>query len=282
MTRIFGYYFSKPLEQPVRLEPGVTYHVLAVSNGGDITTASDDSPPCGRLRRDPGGIRAAAVADPKDPKSWKISAGKPGSAFGPVGFLYTFDAVKRSDTAATEGQPGRHGVRRGRVSTQVTFPKAGHFALTFHATGKNPFQVWVDDQNTSALAQNDHRIPRPPRIAASAVGAATTASRKSGAAAVFEIKRRAPTVTGLVGVGKSEKEYVVFDNIRVNSLDAIMESGFGGGSTWANPWRTNGARATQGYRHGSVFRSAAGLLRAWLVAGRRLLPETDPELRQTL
>lgn len=237
MTRIFGYYFGKPLETPARLEPGVTYHVLALSNSGDVLTESDDTPVTGM---GPGvslvGSVQATVDDPKDTKNWKIHAGKPGTAFGPVGFLYTFDAAKRSDLPQPpEGQQGGMVRGKGVLSTDVAFSKPGKFSLTFHATGRNPFQIWVDDQNASAIAQFDHRIP--PTNATCGIGGwgRNNGFKEEWGSAVFEIKEPGVHQLRLAGAGRDDKEYALFDNIRVNSLDAIMESGFGGGSALGQP-----------------------------------------------
>jgi hypothetical protein len=258
MTHIFGYYWAKPFETPVQLDPGITYHVLALSNGGDVLSAADEEPAAGL---GPGvtlvGAAKAQVADPAG--AWQVTPGKAGSAFGPVGFLYTFDAGLRSELPQPpEGQQG--GLLRGKgvLETEVEFPAAGRFAFTFHATGKNPFQIWVDDQHASARAQTDHRAP--PATANCGIGGwgRNNGFKEEWGSAVFEIAQPGKHRLRLVGTGRDEKEFVVFDDIRIRSLDAIMQSGFGGGSALGQPVQ---AKWGDGQRTDTALVAAFGLPR---------------------
>jgi hypothetical protein len=235
LTKMFGYYFTPTADKPVRLEPNTVYCVLANDEGGDEATAT-----AGAGITLLGAVRAT-VADADKPATWKFTDTTPGRVLGPVTLLYsTRPDVQTTFPQPPDGQQAAFIRGMGEFSQVVNFTKPGDYSLTFNATGDGkgwpghaPFQVLVDDQDANAQAQHDYR------------GGAKTCNiggwgRQNGfkeewGSAVFRVAKSGPHTIRFVGAGKETNRFTVFDNLRIASVDAIMESGFGAGSALGQP-----------------------------------------------
>ena len=236
LTKIFGYYYSKAAETPVRLEPNTSYYLLATANGDGEDVAADDTQVA---NAGPGltllNAVKAEVTDANNPATWKFSDGQAGSLFGPVTFLYAMSP----DVAGALPQPPQGqqaAILRGNaeMAVPVNVPKTGKFALTFNATGPGAFQVWVDDQPASARAQSDYRVADANGNCGIGGWGRNNGFKEEWGSAVFSIERAGPHTIKFVGKSKPDG-FMVFDDMRIASLDAIMTSGFGGGSALGQP-----------------------------------------------
>ena len=235
LTKMFGYYFTSATNKPVRLEPNTVYYVFANDEGGDEATATAGA---GITML---GAARATVTDPDKPASWKFEDAQASRVLGPVTLLYsTRPDIQTTFPQPPNGQQAAFIRGTGEISQVVNFTKPGDYALVFNATGDGkswpghaPFAVFVDGQNANAMGQSDYRD-----------GGGTCSiggwGRQNGfkeewGSAVFRIATPGPHTVRFVGVGKEEKRWTVFDNLRLASVDAIMESGFGAGSALGQP-----------------------------------------------
>jgi hypothetical protein len=246
LIKYWGYFYGKPLEKPVRLEPNTTYYLLALLKGTGSAFAS--TPP---LADSGPGVKVlnsvkATVTDPAKPESWDYTDGEPGANFGPVTFLYS---MKESPTPDLPQPPfgQQAGILRGNseLSTTVTFAKPGDYALTFNAvTQKLKLQIFVDDQNVSPREQSDHRPCDPGGFAKLSGFNRNYGIKEEWGSAPFKIEKAGPHTVKFVTTGE-EANYVMIDQLEIASVDAIMDSGFGAGSALGQPveqhWETSQA-----------------------------------------
>lgn len=241
LTKVFGYYYTPMSDKPVALEPSTVYYAFTTDPAesshidGDNTTAKA-SPEIELMN-----AAQAKVGDLAKPETWVIKDTKPGCVFGPVTFLYsTQPDLKSNLPQPPEGQQAAILRGEGEFSQTVNFPKAGMFALTFNATqpdkGGGTFDLFVDDQKISPAEQRDYRSATPAEHARFGGFGRNNGFKEEWGSAPFNIAVPGPHIIRFVSIGKEvPNNYAVFDDIRIMSMDAIMESGFGAGSALGQP-----------------------------------------------
>ncbi len=266
LTKMFGYYLSPEEKTPVKLDPNTTYYVLSAEKAGESQMTDDDT-----TAKAGGGITIlnaarAIMADAEKPASWKIEDTKAGKIFGPVSFFYsTRPDVKTEFPQPPDGQQAAFLRAGGEFSQQVNFAKAGDYALVFNGTGDGkgwpgyaPFDILVDDQKASPREQSDYRIADENGHAAMGGWGRQNGFKEEWGSAVFHIAKPGAHTVRFIGAGKDTTRFTVFDNIRIASADAIMESGFGAGSALGQPAENKWADMQ---RKDSQFALAFGLPR---------------------
>lgn len=238
LVKFWGYYFGKPLEKPVRLEPNTVYYLMSTSGEGkSLSAAADDIP----IKDSGPGITILNGAKAKmdagaTPASWQFSDGKPGGVFGPLTFLYSMDENSSTKLPVPPfGQQAGIIKGNGSMSTQVNFAKAGEYALAFCGQGAgSKFQIFVDDINASPRTQVDYRASGPEGAAGLGGFNRNGGFKEEWGSAVFKIEKPGMHTLKFAGSGKPDS-YVVLDDIKIASMDAIMDSGFGAGSALGQP-----------------------------------------------
>lgn len=239
MTKIFGYYWAElPDKKPIQLTPNTEYLLVSQDLGGQTRIAGPDT----AIHAGAGltGVKAINVAinDPKITTGWKVTDGAADCCAGPVTMLYSDRADVVVDLPQPpDGQQAAYLTGTGEISQTVNFPKAGAFALTINITtvGWVPFRLYCDDQNASPSGVADIR-GNSDSFAIGGWGR-NNGFKEEWGSAVFTIDKPGPHVIRLVGTQKpgGKPGTVVFDNLRIVSVDAIMDSGFGSGSALGQP-----------------------------------------------
>jgi hypothetical protein len=149
-----------------------------------------------------------------------------GAAIAPLG----------TPDTAPQGSQAAFIIDSGTISATVNFTQTGFFALAFNAalgaSGKeNDFDIFFDAVKISPLSQADDRV------SAGYAGIGGWARNVNDLAsewgsAVFKVASTGNHTIKFAGRGRWGQYgggYVLFDNIRIASVDSIMESGFGSG-----------------------------------------------------
>ena len=261
MNTVDGWCWSATTGTPIRLEPGIDYHILAVADNGDLNIAADPV----AVEVGPGFTivgAAQAIFKPKTaPNEWEIKSIKTGAySFGPV-------AVQTSSTVETKRtvlydpfMGGQGGVLRagGSLSTKVNFPKAGHYGLELHASGPDnkgwpgyvPFSVTVGTNSANPLSQREERLA--PTNGVFGIGGwehRLNQTAEIWGSGVFVVDQPGEYELRIASNNKPNNhtnEWTVFDDIKVTSVDAILDSGFGAGQAYGQVAQNNYARQIYG------------------------------------
>ena len=245
LAAILGYYWGEFADKkPVQLEPNTEYLLVAQDLDESSRIEGFDLPikPGNGLSK----VKSIKVkmADPVNPQSWEVNDGEPNACGGPVTMLYTEKANLVMDWIhPNDGSQAAYITGIGEFSQQVNFAKAGSYAITINAVQSNhvqgqresAFQFYCDAQNASPLKQNDVRGNADAFSTGGFVR--NNGFKEDWGSAVFTIDKPGLHTLRFVGVTKNEVKpsSVLIDNIRIVSADAIMESGFGGGSACGQP-----------------------------------------------
>jgi hypothetical protein len=237
-----GYYWAEfPDKKPVQLQPNTDY--LLVSQ--DIKSASqidgfDTTIVPGADVTDLKSVQVATV-DPTNPSTWKVTVGEDNHCGGPVTLLYSQSPdFNPSFPQPPDGQQAAYLSGNGEISQALDFPKAGSYALTFNATGVGKpyvlgFKILCDDQDASAPSQSSYHSDSDWM----GIGgfARSLGFKEEWGSGVFSITQPGLHKIRIVGTSTATdgSSSVVFDNVRVASVDALINSGFGGGSALGQP-----------------------------------------------
>ncbi|MEM9727999.1 MAG: hypothetical protein AAF997_05395 [Myxococcota bacterium] len=121
----------------------------------------------------------------------------------------------------------------GSISQQVNFTRPGEYAILFKAAGNGkewpgylPFDIYIDDRRVNPRGQSDIRYAKGDWELGGWSRRIDSLEEEWGSA-VFEITRPGPHTVRFAG--RSGSQHLLLDNIRIGSVDAILDSGFGVG-----------------------------------------------------
>lgn len=139
----------------------------------------------------------------------------------------------------------------GEIAQTVRFTKAGRYAIAFNAGGSGrswpgylPFDVYVDQKKVSPRGQSDARVSTGPAVLGG-WGRKTNSLDEEWGSSVFEVDAPGERTIRFVGRGDAD-EYLALDDVRIASLDAIMESGFDTGEALGQFGEANYERQLRG------------------------------------
>ncbi len=237
-----GYYWAEfPDKKPVRLDPNTDYLLVSqdIKAPSQVDGFDTTIQPGAGLSE----VKSVQVAttDQANPASWKVTVGDDNHCAGPVTMLYSQSADFKSDfPQPSDGEQAAFLSGKGEISQDVNFPKAGSYALTFNATGVGKpyvlsFKVYCDDQDASAPSQASYHSDSDFQ----GIGgfARNLGLKEEWGSGVFTISTPGPHKIRIVGASTATdgSSSVVFDHLRIASADALMTSGFGGGSALGQP-----------------------------------------------
>ena len=243
VAKILGYYWAElPDQKPVQLEARTEYLLVSQDLAGASRVEGFD---CAvKLGNGLATSKAVKVTvdDPENTRGWHVEDGAADCCPGPVTMLY----AERGDLVTDLPQPSE-GVQAayvsglGEISQQVNFPKAGSFAITLNiadctAKGqrRSGFRFYCDDQNASPVSQGSIRGDSE-GFGAGGFGR-VNGFKEDWGSAVFTIDKPGLHTLRFAGTSKEKNPgLVVLDNIRIASVDALLTSGFGGGSALGQP-----------------------------------------------
>jgi hypothetical protein len=258
LTRVFGYYYGKPLAKPVELKADTSYYLLSADVRGRSMTFDDQTTATVSAGLVIEAAATATVAALDQPEGWKPQdlPGQAGHIDGAVTFLYsTRDDIKPTLPQPPAGQQAAILAAGGTISQSVNFPKTGQFALSFNAANSGqggwPFRIFVDEQIATPRSQGDYR--NTDGDAGLGGWGRNNGFKEEWGSAVFAIDKAGPHTIKLVSTAKDPKAYVVFDDLRIASCDAIMDSGFGSGQALGQP-------VENGWRQQNLTDSAFGMV----------------------
>jgi len=243
VERPTGYYWADlPDKKAVQLAPNTDYWLVSQDVGGSSRLSDDKTTiqPGGELSN----VKAIKVAmgDPDKTDTWTVTEGDANHCAGPVTMLYSTSGTITTDyPQPPDGQQAAFLNGTGEISQDVNFPKAGSYAVTLNATriGK-PYgiklQMFCDDQNVSPSNQQNFRVK--PDAAFNAGGFARNLGfKEEWGSSVITIDQPGPHKIRLVGTTKATdgSSTFLFDNLRITSADALLDSGFGTGSALGQP-----------------------------------------------
>ena len=122
----------------------------------------------------------------------------------------------------------------GSISQRVRFTKPGTYAIAFNAAGAaqgwpeyHPFDILVDGRKVSPREQSDHRVS-PARALIGGWGRNMNSLEEEWGSAIFQIEEADTLEITFVGreVDHVEPSYLLIDNVRIVSADALVTSGF--------------------------------------------------------
>jgi len=240
IAQVDSWVWGVPDGAPVRLEPGITYHLLAQAERGEPQLFSEPVP----VIAGPGfaitGAVSVAANSGNDPKAWKIQTVAPGSsAFGPTALRCAASTEAKPTELPEPSRGGQAAVLRagGALSTRVNFPRAGRYALELHAAGTSkgwpgylPFGIRVGGQTVNPQSQRDERI------VADNFGIGGFHRRVENldeiwGSGVFAIAKAGETDL-VISAAATGQGWTVIDDVQVVSVDALMNSGFGAGQAY--------------------------------------------------
>lgn len=121
----------------------------------------------------------------------------------------------------------------GSIRQTVQFAKGGTYALSFNATGRGepypghlPFDIYVDDEKISARSQSDIR-PSQDSCQIGGWARESVGLEEVWGSAPFEVDAGKHTIQFVAH--EEEGQYLLIDQVRINSADAMMTSGFDSG-----------------------------------------------------
>ena len=241
---ILGYYWGEFSDKkPVSLDAKTDYLLVSQDLAGTQYIEGFDTPV--KVGNGISGVKAVKVkiVDPENTKGWLVENGADNCCPGPVTMLFS----EKADVVTDLPQP-HDGIQAayihatGEISQQVNFTKAGSFAVELNAVQSQaakgqkstPFQLYFDDQNISAGSQNH-------LITGDTFGLGgfdrVNGIKENWGSMVFKVDKPGLHTLRLVGAGKESENptSAIFDNIRITSADALLDSGFGGGSACGQP-----------------------------------------------
>ena len=234
-----GFYYADRVAKPVRLEPHTTYCVLAAEQG-KVQVCKNGTvagPGPGITVDGPVNITAATG----DPSTWnlgKVDEKEKGTITGPVNFLYsTRDDVPASlqlqDNASLQPDNGQQAAiirGTGEMSVEFSVPKESDYAISFRAYANNhAFSVQVDGKPANPRFQGDYHSDAP-----TCWSSRSNLMNERYGSGVFHAAAGKHNLAFVCAKGGANS-FVVFDDIRLASADAIMESGFGSGQAMGQP-----------------------------------------------
>ena len=232
-----GFYYAPMHDGPIRLDPGATYYLLATDLGTNYAIKDEST----TATAGPGlRLLGAARADggtSADPTRWQFTDLPAGNGvFGPVSFLYTTGTTPRQQEVIPDPIEGAQAavVRgEGALSVSVSFPHDGVYALLFNgATTKRggDINIRVDGASANVSNQNNYATSEG-NLTLGGWGRNPQDFKEVWGSGVFKVS------TGLhvISIHVKTPDYVIFDNLRLTSVNALMESGFGGGSALGQP-----------------------------------------------
>jgi hypothetical protein len=120
---------------------------------------------------------------------------------------------------------------KGSISQEVRFAKPGTYAIAFKAAGSGEgwpgyqaFDILLDRRKVSPRDQVDYRVSPRTAIIGGWSRSLNSLDEEWGSA-VFNIDEPGTRVMSFVGRGEAG-DYLLIDNVRIASADAIMTSGF--------------------------------------------------------
>ncbi|OGV64950.1 MAG: hypothetical protein A3K19_10490 [Lentisphaerae bacterium RIFOXYB12_FULL_65_16] len=239
---------------PVRLEPGVTYHLLARAEKGEPNLCSEPVPVvAGPGFAITGAARVAANAG-DDPKAWTVETAAPGAvAFGPLALRASATGEAKPTDLPEPSRGGQAAVLRagGALSTKLTFAKPGRYALELHAAGPGkgwpgylPFSISVGGKSANPHGQRDERVA-PDNVVIGGFHRRISNLDETWGSAVFSVEQPGEVELRISAAAKGEG-WTVLDEIAVTSVDALMESGFGAGQAYGQVAQDDYARQLDG------------------------------------
>ncbi len=121
----------------------------------------------------------------------------------------------------------------GAVSQKVSFARPGRYAVVFRAAGPGkgwppylPFDIFVDQRKVSPRGQADARVSKN-HAEIRAFGRKLDTLESTFGSAVFEIEEPGEHVIRFVA--ERGEPYLLLDEVRIASIDAMMNSGFAEG-----------------------------------------------------
>jgi len=240
---------------PVKLVPGQEYRLYMIPDRkSEIWACAEPFPVTSGENFEITGLLTAKFQSADDQKSWKETSQPGAVALCPVGVL----ATTGPDTLPTPyyepflgGQAAvLHG--GGKISTKVTFPKAGHYALELHASGTSnaypgllAFRVTVDGSSINPLGQSDARLgDEKSSFAIGGFERRTNQPAEVWGSGIFNIDTPGEHEIAVSGEEnpRSKEAWTMFDYFRVVSVDALLDSGFGAGAALGQVAQDNYAK----------------------------------------
>lgn len=226
---------------PIRLEPGVEYDLLAWPQN-QVVTLHDEATrvTTGKGIDILGPAKAPVNKDATDPAQWVCEfTANPGHAFGPVDLSYIFTPQPgQIDWPQPRiGSQAAYLAGVGEIKQTVHFPKAGDYALVFHTSfpppkgwpGSLPFSIFCDDQCINPFSQGTDRV-RSESASLGGFGRNPADFHEEWGSTVFHIAQPGEHVIRLVGQKPTRPDLVILvDDLKITSVDALVESGFGAG-----------------------------------------------------
>ncbi len=140
---------------------------------------------------------------------------------------------------------------RGKITQSVRFTRPGRYAVAFNAAGSGqrwpgylPFDVFVDDEKVSPRGQSDTRVSTG-HTTLGGWGRDTRSLGEEWGTAVFQIEEPGEHEIRFLGRGDAE-DYVLIDDVRIASVDALMDGGFGTGEALGQVAEANYERQLRG------------------------------------
>lgn len=200
---------------------GATYFGVGNPVGAQSATLVSDSsfetPPI-----PPGTMRYRPSASP-----WTFT--------GDAGIYYqdgesTIDPLDTPD-APPDGSQAAFLIDDGSISATVDFAHSGWYALAFNAAyysgERNSFDIYFDSVKISPRSQADDRVSSG-TAGIGGWGRSVTDLDAEWGSATFEVTSAGTHTIGFVGRGTGGR-VLLLDNVRIQSADSLMESGFGSG-----------------------------------------------------
>lgn len=135
----------------------------------------------------------------------------------------------------TSGKQAAFVQGKGSISQQVRFAKPGTYAIAFNAAGSGegwpgylPFDILLDGRKVSPTNQRDPRVS-PEGAMIGGWNRNITSLDEEWGGAVFQIDAPGSHTITFVGRG-AEPDYLLIDNVRIASADAILTSEFDKGN----------------------------------------------------
>lgn len=240
--RSSGYYWAElPDKKSVQLDPNTDYLLVSQDVGAPSRLNSDQTtiqPGTGITN-----VKSIKVAmgDADKTDTWTVTEGAENHCAGPVTMLYSESPSMATDyPQPPDGEQAAYLSGTGEISQDVNFPKAGSYAVTLNvASAGKPYaltlQMFCDDQNASPQSQTNFRQGSDHF----GIGgfARNMGFKEEWGSAVFTLDKPGPHKIRLVATTKATdgSSAYVFDNLRITSANALLDSGFGSGSALGQP-----------------------------------------------
>jgi len=244
-----GFYYADAKaaqgDGPIRLEANTSYILVVTGGANSLQTRDDATVQAAPELKVEGGVSAQVSGD--DASKWAFKDAATGAhSLGAVTFSYRTSDSKDLPALATiiDGQQAAILRGEGEFSQSVNFPKAGSFALLFHAAGGGqgwpgyePFSIQCDDQNANPRGQGDYRSGAD-SVSIGGFARDIHSLREEWGSAVFTVKEPGPHTIRFSSNQKSDL-WTAIDDLQITSVDAIIASGFGAGSAFGQVAQNN-------------------------------------------